>query len=624
MEHFLIQFPHVFIMNGVKQHKGEVFLIALRVLAIALPALMLIQFVLVSIERVKYPFELEWNEGDIAIAAIRVMESKPLYPPPDQGYVPYFYPPLYQMLCGFLFSIFGVSLTIGRAVSLLSSLGLSAAIGIIVYNWTRNAYAAFLAGLFYIATYKISGYWLDLMRIDAFGWFLSFACVMLIFTPKKPSHLQLIIAGFLAVGAAFSKQNVTLPIIAAGVFLFLYHFRRAGSFFLIGAVLTVNIFWFYTTQTENTWLVKYYYQIASHHTVFWEYLADKNRFVGQFLVFVKLPLYFIGGWLAVALTASLAAVVVAVVRTFKNTSSPRPKIVIIFAIIALIGLSVAGYLVFKKSIPPRFPAEAIPYARLIFVMLEAWMVLTVIWLLAGWYHAIPTGLKHFDPQIPLWFLLLTVAATFGGVMGYLKIGGFVNNFIPMLATMALLIGVAFHYLWNLISSRNWFFTRFLIHAGLLVFLVFTIPTFLYREADILPFPNSTQRGEELIEKIRGLEGRIYMPHHNYYAYLANKDVFYSVDAVRDLNWAGVPSPQPLRDALQNAEFDWLILDIDPLNYEWIPQDVRIFIQRNYVKEGNVIDYVHFREMEPVTGCAMKPRFLWRSHKDRIRRTPAYR
>ncbi len=511
------------------KHSQNLFLFIIRILTVLLLALFLINYIRVAIPRIKYPFELEWNEGDIAVASIRVSEGKPIYPPPEEGYVPYFYPPLFPMICGMLFKLFGASLSIGRILSFVASLGLAVVLGITVYQWTRNTFAGIFSGLFYISCYKVSGFWTDLMRIDSFAWFLSFACVMLIFTKDKPSPLRLVIAAIAGVGAALCKQNAALPIIPAALFLFIYHHKRSRFyFFMVAALIAINFFWFYT-HGANSWFFKYYYQIPSKHHVFWNFLTE--RLPGQLYGYITLPLIFVGVWFVISLPF------------------------------------------FKKQ----------------------------------------------NPLTTLWFLLISAAATVGGILAYLKIGGFVNNFIPLLAALALLMGMAVHFFWTFLPSKRFFFVpRLIVHLGILILLVAILPRYTFHDREVFPHPGSTERGYELINIIHDLPGKVYVPHHNYYAYWAGKGMFYSVDAVRDLNWAGVATPEKLKNALKKAEYDWLVLDID-INYEWIPGDALSLIKRNYVSKGRVIQYRHFLEVQPITGCTMKPRFLWKARTSNVSR-----
>lgn len=542
-------------LNNKNHIENHPILIALRVLTVLLLSLLLVQYVWVSVQRISYPFELEWNEGDMAIGAIRVVEGKPLYPPPDKGYSGYSYPPLYYMMCGVLFKIFGVSLSVGRALSFLASLGLLIILTLIVYNWTKDILAGVIAGLFYIACYRVSGFWTDLMRLDSLAWFLSFFSILLLFNKNKPTAIKLVFAGILATAAAFTKQNAVFPIMLASLFLIIYHHRQAGIFFLVAAVFTVNIFWV-LAHTGNSWIIKYYLLMPRKHPVFWKNL--KNIFPEQFLPYLWIPLVFLGVWL-----------------------------------------------IFSAFFPRRQ-----------------------------------------KPITTLWFLLLTASSFMGGLLPYLKIGGYINNFMPLLAAVSLLMGLGFHFFWSFLPRGRAFVPKLIVHFVLLFLLALSLggphiiyngkkisllphwkifskvrysPSLqlLYNDREVLPYPGSKERGKELIRRLRNLPGKVYVPHHNYYAYLAGKGYYYSIDTVRDIAWGGVSTPKPLLEALQNQEFNWIILDMD-LRYEWLPGDVRSLIQRNYINKGRIIRERHFLELSPVTGCTnMKPRFLWQSRKSAL-------
>lgn len=555
---------------------------SLRVITIMVLALFLVQYVHVAVERIAYPFELEWNEGDIAVAAIRVAQGKPLYPDPEQGYVPYFYPPLYQILCGLLFKIFGASLTIGRAVSFIASLGMILVLALTIWNWTRDYYAATVAGLFYIACYRVSGYWTDLMRVDSFAWLLSFTTICLLLNKNKPSAFRLIVAGILVVATAFAKQNAIIPIIPAALFLLIHHHRRSGIFFVIAAVLIVNLVWIYVNY-KNPWFLKYYYQIPSRHVVFWKLL--KERLPQQLYPYITLPAIFAGCWLVIS-------------ALFPKRQSPLTLLWFLLILIASIVAGLSGYLKIGGFVNNFFPIIA--------------AMSLIIGLGFHFFWQLFTGNQHSKIVYILFWAILIGAVSYG-VFGSHKAEAQDSNLPLLIVAFLIIIGLAIYFFVYMLPRQQLFMPALIVHIALLIFMVYTVKPLLYNHKDILPYPGSKERGHELIEKIRNLPGKVYIPHHNYYAYLAGKDIFYSVDAVRDLNWAGIGTPKALRDALSRAVFDWIILDID-LAYEWIPADLTPHIRQNYVPRGNVINYRHFLELEPRTGCTMKPRFLWQSRK----------
>ena len=59
---------------------------------------MFMLFVYTSMNRIFYPFDLEWMEGGMLLHGLRVMEGKNLYVEPTSEFIPFIYPPLYSWL----------------------------------------------------------------------------------------------------------------------------------------------------------------------------------------------------------------------------------------------------------------------------------------------------------------------------------------------------------------------------------------------------------------------------------------------------------------------------------------------------------------------------------------------
>ncbi len=480
-----------------------------------LPAIPLLYFLVLycycAVQHITYPFELEWLEGDVAVYSIRILDGEPLYPDPEQGYVPYLYPPFYQYVMAGLFGIFGVELGVGRALSFLASLGTAIFIFLIVYNWTRSKPAGLLAGLFYFAFYKVAGFWYDLVRVDSMAWFLAIATVYLL-CKKDRKTWQIALGGVLSILALLTKQSTAVILVGAILFLLITDLSRARLFVLIFVIVLVNSFWL-LSHGENSWFAKYYYLIPLKLPVFWKEQGSRL-------------------W----------------PELFKN----------IFLLLVLATGWVTGSVIMK-----RYRVQ-------------------LVWL----------GM----------FALSTVAA----LLPFVNIGGYVNNFIPLLCFLSVIIGFSFNMLINLTKT---FWKQAGIVICFLIFMLFALKPLGYKLESVLPHPGGKNRGKQLLELVKGTPGSFYFLHHNYYGYKAGKGIFYSVDAIRDLKWAGYPTPQRLKQAITRKQFDYIVLDI-PLHAEWVPGDVKSLLQRYYRLKGPIINYDHFRELEPITGCLMKPRYLW--------------
>jgi len=205
------------------------------------------------------------------------------------------------------------------------------------------------------------------------------------------------------------------------------------------------------------------------------------------------------------------------------------------------------------------------------------------------------------------------------------IGGFENNLIPAFAMAAIWVGLAYGGLLRLASKRT---TRAAIDVAILALLVIQfLPVsalwrhedaakrnpFWYRPAAQQPAPGSLERGRELVAWIADKTDPVYVPHHVYLSRLAGKELDYGIEAVRDLNYSGIPTPRALLDRLQKEHYRYILLDGE-LKWEWLPVDVAAIIKQRYVPIGSPLPNYEERQLMPVTGAPMKPQlvFEWKN------------
>lgn len=129
--------------------------------------------------RLPYPYDLEWMEGGMLAHAWRLSEGLPLYVEPNPDFVPYIYPPGYSALVA-LFSVpFGLSPTVGRALSLLGTLAAAGAIAWALRQERAPWGLAVAAGAVFLGTYRGSGAFYDLVRPDGlYVGFLAWSVVL--------------------------------------------------------------------------------------------------------------------------------------------------------------------------------------------------------------------------------------------------------------------------------------------------------------------------------------------------------------------------------------------------------------------------------------------------------------
>jgi hypothetical protein len=206
-------------------------------------------FVVVSLSRITFPFEVEWFEGLTIDSAYRIAHGLPIYGPPDETYAPGLYPPLHYLvalpfLVATRWSLFGA-----RLVSWLAIAG-CAAITVRVLrregsSWIAVVFALGVAAVFYPAT----GFWYDLARVDALSTFFVVAgTAVLASRDMRPDTRRLWLGAFLFVCAMLTKQ-LAAPIAAAGVVCFALarDWRRAAilavALAFLGTLATAILWW---------------------------------------------------------------------------------------------------------------------------------------------------------------------------------------------------------------------------------------------------------------------------------------------------------------------------------------------------------------------------------------------
>jgi len=207
---------------------------------IAAIAVLAVLFLIWPAWRAALPLEILRSEGFNAYHTDTALSvPSRLYPPPD-GLVANNYPPLYDFLIGGLAQLFGDALYVGRAISLLATLGLGVAAAAVVRQLGGGRTAATLAGAWFVAT--MARFYDEFVGtndpqllahlIMAVGlvWFISRYKAD---RPVEPAVLVMVIAGFF-------KQNVAAIPVAALLWLALDDWRKGLRAALFGALAAVT------------------------------------------------------------------------------------------------------------------------------------------------------------------------------------------------------------------------------------------------------------------------------------------------------------------------------------------------------------------------------------------------
>lgn len=216
----------------------------LVIAAALLGACAAVVFVVVAASRVAYPYEIEFQEGDVFLASLRVLDGRPIYPDPDTDatHVPVLYTPFFYVAGAGAIAMLGKSLAACRAVSILSTLVIASLIVVVARRRAGWAWGFACAGAF-CAFYAASGWWFDLARVDM----LFLACVAgaFVLIDRDVTTRRLALAAALLVSAIFTKQVAVFFAATACLAVFLRSPRRGVA---LGAAIGA------ATLAIGTWL----------------------------------------------------------------------------------------------------------------------------------------------------------------------------------------------------------------------------------------------------------------------------------------------------------------------------------------------------------------------------------
>lgn len=235
-----------------------------RYTLLAVAALYVAVYLILAFFRIQYPFELEWMEGGSVHQVIRILSGQKLYVSPSLEFVPFIYTPLYFYISAFISKIIGDGFMPLRLVSFISSLGCFYIIFLIVKRETQSSFFGILAASLFSATFRRSGAFFDIARVDSL--FLFFLLIALYLIRFKASSKSYVLAGVFISLSFLTKQ--TALFLAAPIMLYciLSNWRR--SIFFIGTVcIMVGVSTLVLDYIHDGWYRYYVFELPAQHSV---------------------------------------------------------------------------------------------------------------------------------------------------------------------------------------------------------------------------------------------------------------------------------------------------------------------------------------------------------------------
>jgi hypothetical protein len=241
---------------------------ALRLAVLGVAAAYVLTAVVVMAARLAYPFELEWIEGASLQQVHRVLQGQPLYVAPSLEFTPLLYAPLYTYVSAAFSAVLGEGFLPLRVVSALASLGSGILIFRAVYAETRAAGPAFLAAALFLATFRASGAWMDVARVDALFVFLLLLTAGLLRPGPTDTRLGKIrpgLAGVALAAAVFTKQTGLVAALILGLYAAVVFPRRRALVFALSFLLTAGALGASLDHASGGWFRYYVFGLAGHH-----------------------------------------------------------------------------------------------------------------------------------------------------------------------------------------------------------------------------------------------------------------------------------------------------------------------------------------------------------------------
>ncbi len=237
-----------------------------RRLALAAALVYPAAYLFIALQRIDYPFEIEWMEGGSAGHVARVLAGEGLYAPPTLAFTPFIYPPLYFHGSAWFAQLLGEGFLPLRLVSLLSSLFCFVLVGRFVARECGDRRAGLLAAGLLAASFEISGAWFDIARVDSLFLLFTLASLYLLRFGKTLSAA--VAAGVLG-GCAFFTKQTALVVLAPFLICAVVARVRMWVAFSAALAVVVVVGCLLLDARSDGWFAYYVFDLPAQHRIRW-------------------------------------------------------------------------------------------------------------------------------------------------------------------------------------------------------------------------------------------------------------------------------------------------------------------------------------------------------------------
>jgi hypothetical protein len=239
-------------------------------------------FVLSSLPRFIFPFEVNWGEGSMYYQVQRVLEHKSLYSQPSIYYVAWLYEPMYYYASAFITKFTGLSFISIRIISLISTIILLSIIFKVLQKETKSAFLGLAGIALYLAAYGRTAFCMIVARVDPL--FLLFLIASFVAIYYSRNYRTLCLAAVFLSLAYFTKQTTLLFLPAIVLYLWKIKGWKTVAVFLTAFSIVMFVGFVTMYDLYGKWFSYYTLQIPSAKTKTLSFYHFYNNFFYKILL----------------------------------------------------------------------------------------------------------------------------------------------------------------------------------------------------------------------------------------------------------------------------------------------------------------------------------------------------
>jgi 4-amino-4-deoxy-L-arabinose transferase-like glycosyltransferase len=186
----------------------------------------------------------------------------------------------------------------------------------------------------------------------------------------------------------------------------------------------------------------------------------------------------------------------------------------------------------------------------------------------------------------------------GTYMSRMKLGGYDNVLLPLFGIMAILMGLGSYQVLGVIREQK--------ESGVYLVLIVQMAILFYYPISQIPTSEDLKAGQEFVQYLSSLDGRVYILDHPYLLTLAGKPGYahnsatWDILRAREENRGKTILEAELSQALKNQVFSVIITDTQ---WDILPHLEKYYKIKDYAFKGNGYFY-------PVAGARIRPTHIY--------------